>query len=103
MRKFFIISMALAMFFAAQMSNAQIIPPTSDNTNPVSAKGARKAHKGWRLVWADEFNDNKIDKSAWSRCPIMSAPWAIYMTDTDSLCQEKDGLLSVHAINRPEG
>ena len=103
MKRIIVVLMAVAMLFAFQTSDAQIIPPTGDSTHPVSAKGARKAHKGWRLVWSDEFNDNEIDKSSWSRCPIMSAPWAIYMTDADSLCQEKDGVLSVHAINRPEG
>lgn len=103
MRRNLIVTLIMSTLLASNTLFAQAILPTEDGTQPVSAKGARKAHKGWKLVWADEFNDNKIDEKAWGRCPANNADWGKHMSNLESLCQEKDGVLQLHAINRPEG
>lgn len=103
MKRNFALLLVLSMLFASQICIAQNTSKSDDNTRPVSAKGARKAHKGWKLVWADEFNDNKIDEKSWERCPANKADWGKHMSNIDSLCQEKDGVLQLHAINCPEG
>ena len=63
----------------------------------------RTANKGWKLVWADEFNGNKVDTSSWERCPRINAPWGRHMSNLDSLCQVKDGVLELHGICTPQG
>ena len=97
-----IILIALILAFGAQLSIAQN-SSKADPTRPASEKGASKAYKGWKMVWADEFNDGKIDETSWERCPEMSPAWAKHMSPLDSLCQEKDGVLQLHAICRPDG
>ena len=62
----------------------------------------KKAHKGWRLVWSDEFSDGKTDTESWNRCPESTPDWARHMSSHDELCQEKDGVLQLHAVNRPK-
>lgn len=103
MKQSFSFLLLISILLSAQIGIAQNHPSKDDPTRPVSAKGSRKAHKGWKLIWADEFNDNKIDQSAWERCPANSADWGRHMSDLDSLCREKDGVLQLYGINRPEG
>ena len=83
---------ALFAFLATDSALAQM-----PNKNP------RKAYKGWRLVWADEFDGDSVDKSAWRRCQAYTSDWNKHMSDLDSLVTVKDGILSLHAIKTPEG
>lgn len=74
-------------------------------SNKDSAKiSARRAHKGWKLVWEDEFNGNTLDQKSWTRCVPGSPDWQKHMSaELDSLVTVKDGVLQLHAINTPEG
>lgn len=67
-------------------------------------KSAKKAHKGWKLVWADEFDADKLDTTSWVRCNCDSyvSDWNRHMSSLDSLVTLKDGLLTLHAINTPQ-
>ena len=51
----------------------------------------RARSKGWRLVWADEFDGPTIDASSWSRCPVGNADWMRHMSPLDSLCRVENG------------
>ena len=46
----------------------------------------RRAHKGWRLVWAEEFDSDQLDTTSWSRCKAGGADWMRHMSPLDSLC-----------------
>ena len=95
--------LTLLALCAATLVIQPTIAQTIDNTKPLPAKGARKAHKGWRLVWADEFNGKKVDESSWTRCPENKPDWAFHMSPLDSLCRVRGGVLELHAVKRPEG
>lgn len=62
----------------------------------------RRAHKGWRLVWADEFEGNAIDTTSWSRCEAGGADWMRHMSPLDSLCRVENGTLRLYGIRTPE-
>lgn len=70
-------------------------------TKITKTSNARKAHKGWKLVWADEFNGKKIDKKSWRRCRRNNADWGRHMHDMESLCEVGDGTLKLWAIKTP--
>ncbi|MBQ4128052.1 MAG: glycoside hydrolase family 16 protein [Alistipes sp.] len=65
-------------------------------------ESAKRAHKGWKLVWADEFSGNKIDTNSWRRCHRYGSPWNRHMSMLDSLCQVKNGVVQLYGINKPE-
>ncbi len=90
----------ISMLLLAPISIAQN-RPSSDDNRPISAKGARKAHKGWKMVWADEFNGKKLDTSSWERCPRNGADWGRHMSYEESLVRVEDGVLKLYGINRP--
>lgn len=64
---------------------------------------AKRAHKGWRLVWSDEFSGNELDKSSWSRCLRYGSPWNRHMSLLDSLVRVKGGVVELWGINTPDG
>lgn len=51
-----------------------------------------------RLVWSDEFNDNRIDTTAWSKVPRGGSDWNRHMTDFDSCYVLRDGCLVLRGI-----
>ncbi len=63
----------------------------------------RARSKGWRLVWADEFDGPTIDASSWSRCPVGNADWMRHMSPLDSLCRVENGTLRLYGVCRPDG
>lgn len=63
----------------------------------------RTRSKGWRLVWADEFDGPAIDASSWSRCPAGNADWMRHMSPSDSLCRVENGTLQLYGVCRPDG
>ena len=63
----------------------------------------RRAHKGWRLVWAEEFDSDQLDTTSWSRCKAGGADWMRHMSPLDSLCRVEDGTLRLYGIRTPEG
>ena len=74
--------------------------PTEKHKKPQNAK---KAHKGWKLVWSDEFSGTEIDTDSWSRCHRYGSPWNRHMSMLDSLCRIEDGVVELWGINKPEG
>lgn len=64
---------------------------------------AKRAHKGWRLVWSDEFSGNELDKTSWSRCLRYGSPWNRHMSLLDSLVKVQNGVIELWGINTPEG
>lgn len=74
--------------------------PTEQHTKRDNAK---RAHKGWQLVWSDEFSGNEVDKSSWSRCLRYGSPWNRHMSLLDSLVKVKGGVVELWGVNTPEG
>lgn len=66
-------------------------------TNP------KYAHKGWRMVWADEFNGDKVDESSWRRCLRYGSPWNRHMSLLDTLVRVRNGVVELWGVNTPEG
>lgn len=89
--KFWSIAVIISIFIA-NIANAQ-----TKSDNP------RKAYKGWKLVWADEFDGEKVDKTAWRRCQAYTSDWNKHMSNIDTLVTVKDGILSLHAVKTPAG
>ena len=93
MQRFTFWSIAVIIsIFIANIANAQ-----TKSDNP------RKAYKGWKLVWADEFDGEKVDKTAWRRCQAYTSDWNKHMSNIDTLVTVKDGILSLHAVKTPPG
>ena len=102
MKKYFtitllVVALTLPVLCTAQENGSNIKIKT---TKPYKA---RSAHKGWKLVWADEFNGKEVDPSSWERCPRNGADWGRHMSYLDTLCQVKNGVLELHGICTPEG
>lgn len=66
-----------------------------------SSKNPKKAYKGWKLVWSDEFDGDKVDSDTWRRCYAATSDWNKHMSMLDELVTVKDGILSLHAIKTP--
>ncbi len=84
----------------AQQKSDDKFLPTEQHSRQQNAK---RAHKGWRLVWADEFSGTEIDKSSWQRCLRYGSPWNRHMSLLDSLCRVENGVVQLWGINKPEG
>ena len=63
----------------------------------------KRSHKGWRLVWSDEFCGEELDKTSWSRCLRYGSPWNRHMSLLDSLVKVQNGVIELWGINKPEG
>lgn len=85
---------------SAQQTERNKHLPTEQHTKRDNAK---RAHKGWRLVWSDEFCGNEVDKSSWSRCLRYGSPWNRHMSSLDSLVKVKGGVVELWGVNTPEG
>ena len=66
-------------------------------------QSAKRAHKGWKLAWADEFSGDNIDTTSWRRCKRYGSPWNRHMSMLDSLVQVKNGVVELWGINTPKG
>ena len=84
----------------AQQATSREYLPTEKHVRKASAK---RAHKGWRLAWADEFSGEEIDRSSWQRCLRYGSPWNRHMSLLDSLVRVRNGVVELRGINRPEG
>ena len=102
--KFAIFTLFASIFFATSAQAQQKIDerflPTEKHAK---IENAKKAHKGWKLVWSDEFSGTEIDTDSWSRCHRYGSPWNRHMSMLDSLCRVKDGVVELWGINKPEG
>ena len=101
----FVITSLLLLFSGIIVSYAQQATshehlPTEKHAKKASAK---RAHKGWRLAWADEFSGDEIDRSSWQRCLRYGSPWNRHMSLLDSLVRVRDGVVELWGINTPEG
>lgn len=56
----------------------------------------------WELVWSDEFNNNKLDSTKWSRITNpshnVSPPWRRYMTDDDICYDIRDSKIYLKGV-----
>ena len=99
-----IITLLSSMFCSATSLAQQITDkkflPTEQHAKQ---ENAQKAHKGWKLVWADEFSGTEIDKDSWQRCHRYGSPWNRHMSMLDSLCRVENGVVQLWGINKPEG
>lgn len=86
------------LFFAGLL----ILPFVATAQNATKKDNAKRAHEGWKLVWADEFNGKKLDTDSWERCPRNTADWGRHMSYLDTLVQVEDGVLKLYGINRPD-
>ena len=78
------------------------LPFVATAQNATKKDNAKRAHEGWKLVWADEFNGKKLDTDSWERCPRNTADWGRHMSYLDTLVQVEDGVLKLSGINRPD-
>lgn len=52
----------------------------------------------WELVWSDEFNDEVINDSIWSKIPRGTPPWKRYMSSSSSCFSMQNGNLVLRGI-----
>ena len=90
-------------FTAAAQAQQKVDDKFLPTEKHAKKENAKKVHKGWKLVWADEFSGTEIDKSSWSRCHRYGSPWNRHMSMLDSLCRVEDGVVQLWGINKPEG
>jgi beta-glucanase (GH16 family) len=58
--------------------------------------------KHWEIVWQDDFDDDVLDTTKWTRISPNNADWGRHMT-TDPICYDiKDGKLFLKGINNPD-
>ena len=101
----FALSAILLIFSGITISSAQQTTSREHLPTEKHAKKerAKRAHKGWRLVWADEFSSDEIDGTSWQRCLRYGSPWNRHMSLLDSLVNVQGGVVELWGINRPEG
>lgn len=101
----FTLSAILLIFSGITISSAQQATSREHLPTEKHAKKerAKRAHKGWRLVWSDEFSGNEIDGTSWQRCLRYGSPWNRHMSLLDSLVKVRGGIVELWGINRPEG
>lgn len=101
----FTLSVILLIFSGITISSAQQTTSREHLPTEKHAKKerAKRAHKGWRLVWSDEFGGDEIDGTSWQRCLRYGSPWNRHMSLLDSLVKVQGGVVELWGINRPEG
>ena len=52
----------------------------------------------WKLVFADEFNDGKLDESVWHKIPRGQSDWNNYMSNDERCFDFRDGCLILRGI-----
>jgi beta-glucanase (GH16 family) len=52
-----------------------------------------------KLVWKENFNQNSLDTTRWSKIPRGSSDWDRHMSSFDSLYKVQDGKLILRGIN----
>lgn len=60
---------------------------------------SHKPNDRWILVWEENFDQNTLDTTRWSKIPRGTADWQNYMTDFDSCYSFQDGNLVLRGIN----
>lgn len=55
----------------------------------------------WQLIWSDEFEDTLVDNNNWSRIPRWTPQWQCHMSNYDTLCSIRDGILTLWAMEDP--
>ena len=76
---------------------------SAQKTQKVQKTNPKHAHKGWRMVWSDEFNGDKVDESSWRRCLRYGSPWNRHMSLLDTLVRVRNGVVELWGVNTPEG
>lgn len=101
----FALSAILLIFSGITISSAQQVTSREHLPTEKHAKKerAKRAHKGWRLVWSDEFSGDEIDGTSWQRCLRYGSPWNRHMSLLDSLVKVQGGVVELWGINTPEG
>jgi len=62
----------------------------------------RKEASEWTLFWSEEFKDQKLDETLWSRCPRSRAEWKDTMSDDPNLVKFEDGAIHLLGILNPD-
>jgi beta-glucanase (GH16 family) len=52
----------------------------------------------WELVWSDDFTDEELDDTKWSRCERGTPDWKNTMSDDPRLLKIDDGVLHLRGI-----
>lgn len=60
---------------------------------PIYIQTASSASKPWKLVWSDEFNNETLDTSKWSKVPPGSSDWDRHASDNPGCFAFSDGKL----------
>ena len=76
---------------------------SAQKTQKAQKTNPKHAHKGWRMVWSDEFNGDKVDESSWRRCLRYGSPWNRHMSLLDTLVRVRNGVVELWGVNTPEG
>lgn len=96
------VALAAVCLAATPRAAARRTRPAADKSIAVN-DDSRTRLRGWRLVWADEFDGTAIDTASWSRCPAGNADWMRHMSPADTLCRVENGTLSLYGVCRPDG
>ena len=56
----------------------------------------------WELVWQDEFVDNNLDETKWTRCKRGTPNWKDTMSDDPRLLIINDGVLHLRGIENDD-
>lgn len=101
----FALSAILLLFSGITISSAQQTTSREHLPTEKHAKKerAKRAHKGWRLVWSDEFSGDEINGTSWQRCLRYGSPWNRHMSLLDTLVKVQGGVVELWGINTPEG
>ena len=66
--------------------------------SPLSCAKHSLSKKRWQLVWNEEFKDNKLDSTKWSKIPRGKSDWDKYMSNFDSCYELRNGNLILKGI-----
>jgi beta-glucanase (GH16 family) len=71
---------------------------SSVNDNDGTALPEVEDKEQWGLVWQDEFTDNNLDETKWTRCRRGRSNWNDTMSDDSHLLVINDGVLHLRGI-----
>ena len=97
MKKFFALSILTSVAFLTWAQETSIL---TDSYIYMQREGRESA--AWELVWHDEFEQEVLDTTKWTRIPPNSADWGRHMSSHPDCCRLSDGRLYLRGIVNPD-
>lgn len=90
----------ILLFFISIAGCKPYTPATT--TGHMRTQQTSTGNRKWKLIWADDFSNNRLDTSKWTIIPRGKSAWEKHMS-ADSQCYSfKDGYLYLRGINNPD-